>query len=73
MKTTMMRVMFVGAALMALNVSAQTKIEKGKELVTSLNCASCHGIDYNTPTDPTYPKLAGQHEDYLRQSLVIPR
>ncbi|MBA2491311.1 MAG: c-type cytochrome [Gammaproteobacteria bacterium] len=31
-------------------------------------CASCHGPDGNS-TSPTYPKLAGQHEDYLAQAL----
>jgi len=29
------------------------------------NCVSCHGQDFNTPIDPTYPKLGGQYPDYL--------
>lgn len=28
-------------------------------------CTSCHGANLNTPIDPSYPKLAGQHADYL--------
>ncbi len=32
-------------------------------------CASCHGADFNKPVAPTYPKLAGQHGDYLYASL----
>ena len=32
-------------------------------------CASCHGVDYNKPIDPSYPKLAGQHADYLYVAL----
>ncbi len=28
-------------------------------------CAACHGKDGNTPIDPTYPRLAGQHADFL--------
>jgi cytochrome c553 len=32
-------------------------------------CASCHGADYNKPIDPSYPKLAGQHADYLYVAL----
>jgi cytochrome c553 len=32
-------------------------------------CASCHGADFNQPIDPTYPKLAGQHGDYLYVAL----
>ena len=32
-------------------------------------CASCHGANYSKPIDPGYPKLAGQHGDYLSVSL----
>ena len=32
-------------------------------------CASCHGANYSTPIDGTYPKLAGQHGDYLAVAL----
>ena len=28
-------------------------------------CASCHGANFSKPIDPSYPKLAGQHADYL--------
>lgn len=28
-------------------------------------CVSCHGQDFNSPVDPTYPKLGGQYPDYL--------
>jgi len=33
------------------------------------NCASCHGANFSTPIDPSYPKLAGQHGDYLYVAL----
>ena len=33
------------------------------------NCASCHGANLNKPIDPSYPKLAGQHADYLYVAL----
>lgn len=33
------------------------------------NCIACHGADLNSPIDPTYPKIAGQHPDYLYVSL----
>ena len=36
-------------------------------------CATCHGEDGNGNKDnpnPTYPRLAGQHEDYLRKALA---
>ena len=32
-------------------------------------CSSCHGADFNKPIDGAYPKLAGQHADYLFASL----
>lgn len=45
--------------------------EQGKELVTKkYACASCHGANFASPIDPGYPKLAGQHQDYLRQALL---
>jgi len=33
-------------------------------------CAACHGKEGNAPVDPSYPRLAGQHQDYLRQALL---
>ena len=32
-------------------------------------CAGCHGTDGNGGGDPTWPKLAGQHEEYLVSQL----
>ncbi len=32
-------------------------------------CASCHGANYNKPIDGSYPKIAGQHADYLYVAL----
>lgn len=32
-------------------------------------CAGCHGADGNGGADPSWPKLAGQHEDYLIAEL----
>jgi len=39
------------------------------ELLKKGNCASCHGEGLNKPIDGTYPKLAGQHADYLFVAL----
>ena len=38
-------------------------------LLTKGACASCHGANYNKPIDGAYPKLAGQHADYLYVAL----
>lgn len=37
-------------------------IEKGA-------CISCHGANFSKPIDPSYPKLGGQHADYLFVAL----
>ena len=39
------------------------------ELLKKGACASCHGDNLSKPIDPSYPKLAGQHADYLYQAL----
>jgi len=39
------------------------------ELLTKGACVSCHGANFSKPIDPTYPKLAGQHADYLTVAL----
>ncbi|MEO5734872.1 MAG: c-type cytochrome [Rubrivivax sp.] len=38
-------------------------------LLTKGVCASCHGANYSKPINAAYPKLAGQHGDYLTMSL----
>lgn len=32
-------------------------------------CISCHGANFNKAIDPSYPKLAGQHSDFLYVAL----
>jgi len=39
------------------------------ELLKKANCQSCHGTNLSKPIDPSYPKLAGQHADYLYVAL----
>jgi cytochrome c553 len=38
-------------------------------LLTKAACVSCHGANFATPIDPTYPKIAGQHADYMFVAL----
>ncbi len=33
-------------------------------------CVSCHGDNFAKPIDPSYPKIAGQHADYLYVALT---
>jgi len=42
--------------------------EAGKS--KSAMCASCHGADGNS-TNPVWPKLAGQHEQYIARELSL--
>ncbi len=39
------------------------------ELLKKANCASCHGSNFSKPIDASYPKIAGQHADYLYVAL----
>jgi cytochrome c553 len=32
-------------------------------------CVSCHGANFSKPIDPSYPKIGGQHADYLFVAL----
>lgn len=65
----MKKIVILMLAACAATAQAAGDIEKGKVLAEKFNCASCHGKDYNSPIDPTYPKLAGQHADYLEHAL----
>ena len=46
----------------APSASTAALLEKGA-------CASCHGANYSSPIDPSYPKIAGQYADYLYVAL----
>lgn len=39
------------------------------ELLKRGACVSCHGDNFAKPIDPSYPKIAGQHADYLYVAL----
>jgi cytochrome c553 len=64
--------LFCGAAALSVSMSASAagNAARGAEIVKKYNCASCHGADFKTPIDPSYPKLAGQHSDYLSHALI---
>lgn len=38
-------------------------------LLQKAACVSCHGANFAKPIDPSYPKIAGQHSDYLFVAL----
>jgi len=59
--------MLAGGATMAAPARA-ADVAAGRQLVET-QCAACHGKDAKSPVDPSYPKLAGQYDDYLRKVL----
>jgi cytochrome c553 len=38
-------------------------------LLQKAACVSCHGANFAKPIDPSYPKIAGQHADYMFVAL----
>ncbi len=55
------------AAVFAHGASAADAAAGAK--IADAQCAACHGKDGKTPTDPSYPMLAGQYADYLLKAL----
>jgi len=54
------------------NVEAKPAHEPSAEVAALLQkggCVSCHGANFSKPSDPAFPKLAGQHSDYLYVAL----
>lgn len=58
-----------GASAAVKAVSERQPSAEVAALLTKGACASCHGADLNKPIDPSYPKIAGQHADYLYVAL----
>ena len=58
--------LFAVAALVAAGAAHAGSPDAGKE--KSRTCAACHGADGNSATGD-FPKLAGQHYDYLVKAL----
>ncbi len=65
----MIKYVLLGAGfLIGRNAGCCTGREEGEELAQQ-QCAACHGKDFVTGLDPTYPRLAGQYQDYLEKVL----
>lgn len=67
MKKTLVSIASFCLSLWALNVHAAGDPVLGEQKTAT--CAGCHGSDGNS-TNPIWPKLAGQHEDYLYKQLT---
>lgn len=67
----------VGAALILMTLlfsnhafANKAAIERGQKIAAAKNCASCHGADFWSAQSPSYPRLAGQKQDYLYYALL---
>lgn len=58
-----------GKPLAAAPAAAAPATGKAADLLAKGACTSCHGDNFNKPIDPSYPKIAGQHADYLFVAL----
>ncbi|CAB3684595.1 c-type cytochrome [Trinickia soli] len=57
------------AAVGVIGSAHAADVSNGKALVGSHNCAACHGATFTKPVSSDYPKLAGQHADYIVMAL----
>jgi len=58
----------IAAVLLVLGFGANAAdLAAGKKKAAEV-CAACHGPDGNS-TVPDFPRIAGQHKDYLAKSL----
>lgn len=57
-------------AMVASPAQAAGSAERGQQKASQV-CAACHAVngDWNKTLQPEYPKLAGQHYDYLVTAL----
>jgi cytochrome c553 len=56
----------LGAVALASGAQA-ANLEAGKKFASEV-CVACHGVEGNSQ-NPDYPKLGGQHPDYLAKAL----
>lgn len=71
MKTLKMHKWMLALFAVSVGLSAQAGDKvNGQALIAKSSCTACHGADFKTPIAKEYPKLAGQHEDYLYHALL---
>jgi len=60
---------FLAVAMLALAGAVQAGGDAAAGKTKAASCVQCHGADGNSPT-PAFPRLAGQHADYLQHALL---
>ena len=66
-KSTTLAIFFASLGLFSLSAQAGGDAAAGK-VTAEQKCQACHGIDGNS-NNAQYPKLGGQHLDYLVRAL----
>ncbi|MDD4880353.1 MAG: c-type cytochrome [Gallionellaceae bacterium] len=68
-RTVLIALVLAGGGMTASKAGPAIKgdVAKGEALMAE-RCAACHGPDGNSPV-PSFPKLAGQHAEYLLHEL----
>ena len=66
MKT--IRYAWAAVALLAAAGAHAANVEAGKTKAQEV-CQACHGMDGQSAASPDYPKIGGQHKDYLAKAL----
>lgn len=64
---TFATIALLAVAAPALAAGPKGNVAAGQEKART--CAACHGATGNESLDDTYPKLAGQHPEYLARAL----
>ena len=67
MMTTTLKLL-AAAALLAAGSAHAVNLDAGKQKAQEV-CQACHGMDGLSAASAEYPKLAGQHRDYLAKAL----
>ena len=62
------QILVAAFAAVAAHAAAAADLTAGAKIADA-QCAACHGKDGKTPTDPSYPKIAGQYADYLLKAM----
>lgn len=66
-RTLLLKLSFAAVAATLVGGVHAANLDAGKKRASEV-CVACHGIDGNSQ-NPDYPKLGGQHPDYLAKAL----
>ena len=69
MRKTKFLTITLATAAIGLGINGAAMAADGAALYQSKACMGCHGAEGKKPILPTYPKLAGQSEQYALQQM----